>query len=71
VEPKILRVAVDSPLDFPLDYRWSDTEQAPKIGQLVLVPFGRREVVGVVVGLPAQTELPVEKSRTPLPCDQA
>jgi len=61
VEPKILRVAIDSPLDFALDYRWADPAQSPQVGQLVLVPFGRREVVGIIVALPDQTQLAAEK----------
>lgn len=61
MEPKILRVAVDSPLDFPLDYRWSDPDIVPQVGQLVLVPFGRREVVGLVVALPGTSDLAAEK----------
>ena len=57
---KILRVAIDSPLDFTLDYRWvseigdvggaapSILAASPEVGQLALVPFGRREVVGII-----------------------
>jgi len=67
VEPKILRVAVDSPLDFALDYRWSaaadGSTPTPAVGQLVLVPFGRREVVGLVVEVLDQTELEHGKIR--------
>ena len=67
MEPKILRVAVDSPLDFALDYRWSGADDGststPAVGQLVLVPFGRREVVGLVVEVLDQTELIDDKIR--------
>jgi primosomal protein N' (replication factor Y) len=63
VEPKILRIAVDSPLDFALDYRWSGEGDCPQPGQLVLVPFGRREVVGLVVDVPERTELEPDKIR--------
>ncbi len=68
MEPKILRVAVDSPLDFALDYRWSGADDGststPAVGQLVLVPFGRREVVGLVVEVLDQTELIDDKIRS-------
>ncbi len=63
MEPKILRIAVDSPLDFALDYRWSGEGDCPQPGQLVLVPFGRREVVGLVVDVPERTELEPDKIR--------
>ena len=61
MEPKILRVAVDSPLDFLLDYRWTDATQTPLAGQLVLLPFGRREVVGIVIDVLDQTEVAPDK----------
>ena len=72
---KILRVAVDSPLDFALDYRWNDvgelTQPEPQIGQLVLVPFGRREVVGLVVDVLDSTELEDDKIRDVITVRQA
>ena len=66
----ILTVALDTPLTRCFDYRWPSPAGAqqqdgpqvgPQVGQLVLVPFGRREVVfetgakpaPSVVGLPA------------------
>jgi len=64
VEPRILRIAIDSPLDFPLDYRWSEDKSdglLPKVGQLVLVPFGRREVVGLIISVLENTDVPVAK----------
>jgi len=64
VEPRILRIAVDSPLDFLLDYRWVDQksdELIPKVGQLALVPFGRRELVGLIVSIHESSDLPSEK----------
>jgi len=33
----------------------------PQPGQLALVPFGRREVVGVIVGVSDRTDVPVDK----------
>ena len=64
MEPRILRIAVDSPLDFLLDYRWTTEKLGdllPKVGQLALVPFGRREVVGLIVAVLDKSDLPVEK----------
>ena len=67
MEPKILRVAVDSPLDFALDYRWNGSGEPlpaePRVGQLVLVPFGRREVVGLVLEVQGESELESDKIR--------
>ncbi|HEX7640745.1 MAG TPA: primosomal protein N' [Burkholderiaceae bacterium] len=66
-QQKILRIAVDSPLDFALDYRWNGTMEAaqpePRVGQLVLVPFGRREVTGLIVEVLDSTELEGDKIR--------
>ena len=45
----IARVALDVPLESLFDYRTGDL--APVPGQLVVVPFGRRRDVGVVVEL--------------------
>lgn len=48
---RILKVALDAPLDTCFDYRWRGADDAPEPqpGQLALVPFGRRESVGLVV----------------------
>jgi primosomal protein N' (replication factor Y) len=64
VEQRLLQVALDTPLHTVFDYRWkasSPDEPLPAIGQLVVVPFGRREAVGVVVGQDAQTDLQADK----------
>ena len=58
----ILRVALDTPLDGWFDYRWPCAPGAePATGQLALVSFGRREVVGLIVGVGHDTEVPAEK----------
>ncbi|GAA5232887.1 primosomal protein N' [Verticiella sediminum] len=44
--PIWLRVALDVPLDGPFDYRSTTPVQA---GQRVIVPFGRRQLVGMVL----------------------
>lgn len=51
----IARVELDVPLAGPFDYE-SEVEGIA-IGSLVVVPFGRRRLVGVVVELTNQTEL--------------
>jgi primosomal protein N' (replication factor Y) (superfamily II helicase) len=52
VKQLILRIALDTPLDTCFDYRWTGSAAtAPLPGQLALVPFGRREVMGVIVGV--------------------
>ncbi len=60
MEQRILQVALDTPLHTVFDYAWqpqAEEESVPAIGQLVVVPFGRREAVGVVVGHVQQSAL--------------
>jgi primosomal protein N' (replication factor Y) len=58
----ILQVALDTPLDSYFDYRWPCAPgDAPAVGQLVLVGFGRREAVGLIVAVKHDTDVPVEK----------
>jgi len=62
----ILRVAIDTPLDFYFDYRWvaqSDETAVPQIGQLALVPFGQRKVMGLIMAILDETDVPDEKLR--------
>ena len=47
---RFVRVALDVPIPGLFDYRIA---QEVSVGQRVIVPFGRRELVGVVVDLPA------------------
>lgn len=56
---RILKIALDAPLDTCFDYRWYGEEDAPEPqpGELVLVPFGRRESVGLVVEVLQRTEV--------------
>jgi primosomal protein N' (replication factor Y) (superfamily II helicase) len=60
----ILRIALDTPLDTCFDYRWTAADPAapiPQPGQLALVPFGRRESLGLIVGVGNATEVPPDK----------
>ncbi len=60
-----VHVAIDTPIDILFDYRWvSDDDASPPVpGQLALVPFGRREVIGLIVAISAQTDVPENKLR--------
>ena len=63
---RILRIALDTPLDSEFDYRWivSDKNTAlPQPGQFVLVPFGRREIVGCILSIHDSTDVPSDKLR--------
>jgi len=61
----ILKVALDTPLDFSFDYLWQAEDGAhPQIGQLVVVPFGRREVVGLIVGVETNSDVPRDKLKS-------
>ncbi|MDE2428973.1 MAG: primosomal protein N' [Burkholderiales bacterium] len=72
MEQIILRVALDTPLDTTFDYAWivPDPDQhpilRPSIGQLVIVPFGRQEVAGIVLAIAEKTDVPPNKLRTVL-----
>jgi primosomal protein N' (replication factor Y) len=63
----ILRIAIDTPLDSLFDYGWPHEEgTTPEVGQLALVSFGRREVVGLIVEIAQETEVPAEKLKNAL-----
>ncbi len=58
----ILRIALDTPLNSVFDYGWPHEEGTrPQAGQLALVSFGRREVVGLIVAVVQDTEVPPDK----------
>ena len=62
----ILEVALDTPLDATFDYRWDcapegESNAHPQPGQLVLVEFGRREAVGLIVAVKDQSDVPPER----------
>jgi primosomal protein N' (replication factor Y) len=64
VEHCILKIALDTPLDNLFDYRWVASEadcELPKPGQLALVPFGRRQVVGIILAITDSTDVPADK----------
>jgi primosomal protein N' (replication factor Y) (superfamily II helicase) len=63
VEQRILQIALDTPLDRVFDYLWirEEGESDPQPGQLALVPFGKREVIGLIIGLADSTDVPADK----------
>ncbi len=69
MEHCILKVALDTPLDSHFDYRWKVSAGdacLPQAGHLAIVPFGRREVVGVIVAVGEHTDVPPEKLKDAL-----
>src|SRR5919108_5847230 len=50
----------------PFDYRLPETMGHVEVGSVLVVPFGRRRVVGVVVGLADHSELPQDRLAEPL-----
>ncbi|MDP1522393.1 MAG: primosomal protein N' [Methylotenera sp.] len=55
----ILKIALDVPLDRLFDYLSGG--QVVKIGQRVLVPFGRRSQIGIVMDMADTSDFPIEK----------
>jgi primosomal protein N' (replication factor Y) (superfamily II helicase) len=50
----------------PFDYRLPETMKEVEVGSVLVVPFGRRRVVGVVVGLADRSDLPQDRLAEPL-----
>jgi primosomal protein N' (replication factor Y) len=62
VEPLLTTRNVSGPFDYRLPEAMSEVE----VGSVLVVPFGRRRVVGVVVGLADRSDLPQERLAEPL-----
>ncbi|MFI4993202.1 MAG: primosomal protein N', partial [Solirubrobacterales bacterium] len=64
VEPMTTARAMRGPFDYrlPSELRGGAVE----VGSMLVVPFGRREVLGVVVGLAERSEVAEEKLLTPI-----
>ena len=58
-EPRILKVALDVPLDALFDYL--DGGHTVMVGQRVIVPFGRRHQVGIVAAVATHSDFPLDK----------
>jgi primosomal protein N' (replication factor Y) len=50
----------------PFDYRLPEAMREVEVGSVLVVPFGRRRVVGVVVGLADRSDLPPDRLAEPL-----
>ncbi len=61
--PRILKVAVSVPLSREFDYLPASAGPAAQPGSRVLVPFGRRQQVGVVIAEATSSDIPVAKIR--------
>jgi primosomal protein N' (replication factor Y) len=62
VEPLLTTRSVSGPFDYRLPDAMSDVE----VGSVLVVPFGQRRVVGVVVGLADRSDLPQDRLAEPL-----
>ena len=63
----IVRVALDVPLPRLFDYRLAGACTADVVGQLVRVPFGRGEKIGVVIERAVVSDQPDDKLKTAVP----
>jgi primosomal protein N' (replication factor Y) len=69
VKRRILKIALDAPLDFCFDYAWIQTEETtavPVPGQLAVVPFGRRQIVGIIVAVDDKSDVAPDKLKAVL-----
>ena len=57
----VLRVALAVPLRRLFDYLPGENGTGPREGMRVIVPFGRRKMIGVIVEISNTSELPVDK----------
>jgi primosomal protein N' (replication factor Y) (superfamily II helicase) len=62
VEPLLTTRSVSGPFDYRLPESMAEVE----VGSVLVVPFGRRRVKGVVVGLAERSELPAKRLAEPL-----
>ncbi len=61
---RILRVALPVPLPGLFDYTHDRKQPAPEPGSRVVVPFGRRRLVGVVLEVAGSSELPESRLKS-------
>src|SRR5688572_8513910 len=59
----IVRVGLDVPVAQTYDYR-ADTVDGVHVGERVLVPFGKRRAVGVVLEVAAASDIPDERLKS-------
>src|ERR1700704_1557108 len=63
VEPMTTARALRGPFDYRLP---EELREGVDVGSMLVVPFGRREVLGVVVGLAESSEVSEERLLAPL-----
>lgn len=61
----IIRVAIDVPVDTLFDYQALDATKAD-IGRRVLVPFGRKTAIGVIIEISDASEVPAARLKSAL-----
>ena len=59
--PQVFRVALDTPLRRLFDYLPPPGAEAPAVGARVRVPFGRQRLVGLVMGIAQDSQVPAER----------
>lgn len=62
---KIIRVALDVPIATLFDYRCDEASEAD-IGSRVLVPFGKKTVVGIIIEITADPSVPLNRLKAAL-----
>jgi primosomal protein N' (replication factor Y) len=62
---KVELITTTRALRGPFDYRIDGVERQLAVGSLLIVPFARRRLLGVVVGLASESELPDERLAEP------
>ncbi len=60
VKTRVLQVTVNSPLFRVFDYLCPENI-TPIIGARVKIPFGRREIIGMIVGIAEKSDFPIAK----------
>ncbi|WP_243405393.1 primosomal protein N' [Solimicrobium silvestre] len=58
-------MVLDTPLERVFDYLWTG-EETPQVGQFALLTFGRREMVGLIVAMKQNSDIPRDKLKSVL-----
>ena len=66
--PKFLKIAVPTPLRRSFDYLPVIGVQEPAAGSRIRVPFGRRQVIGILIEITEISTLPSEQLKPALEC---
>src|ERR1700704_3143839 len=62
----ILQIALDTPLRRVFDYTAPELSAGPRLGVRVRVPFGRRQMIGILVGIAVESLVPAGKLKPAL-----